>query len=157
MGRITLVSILEDLDRIYNPKYEDVYNAIDDGHRPFIFFDGSRDNYSGLKLSLQGKTTDDAKELYTLLGDWLKSKNVPFKVGTSRLINSKNVEQRTKLMTIYVPNNEDITDFMEQVYTRVRSYKGWHDIPLKNLYQHYAGAVYYRNDRDENDEYIPAS
>ena len=133
-----------------------ISDIIDAGRVYFIPFRG-RPSESGWKLSLQGKTTDDAKELYKLLGSWLNSNNVAYKIGTSKLINqTQRKEQQTKLLTIYVPDDEDLMDFAEKVYKKVKRYKGWYNIKTPTSYKHYAGAVFYRNDRDSSGKYIPA-
>jgi hypothetical protein len=144
---IKLSSMLNESDNF-------VYKVIDFGKIYFLPFNG-RPSSNGWKLSLQGKTTDDAKQLYDLLGSWLQSNNIPFKVGTVKLINNaKRPEQRTKLLTIYVPDGEDLYEFMERVYKKVKSYKGWHNIKPPRGYEHYAGPIFFRNDRDEEGNYV---
>jgi hypothetical protein len=123
--------------------------------RPFISFHSDAVTSDGWKLSIQGKSIEDAVYLLDTLKDFLYEVNAPFKVGTQNLIDRKS-EQSTKLMTVYIPNGVDVMDFAEAVYSRILSYKGWYDVKSKDGYRHYAGGVFFRNDRDTNGVYIPA-
>ena len=67
-----------------------------------------------------------------------------------------NNQQSTKLMTIYIPNSLDVLFFAELVYRAIPNYKGWYDIKTPSAYEHYAGGIFFRNDRDANGIYIPA-
>jgi len=118
-------------------------------------FNSSENTDTGYKLSLQGKSTKDAAELYSLLKDYLYRNNIPFKVATCMRTESDNKEQRRKVMTIYIPNQMNVYDVAEEVYTLSMSYKGWHDIKTPTSYEHYAGCVFVGNDR-VNGQYIPA-
>lgn len=135
--------------------YSRLHTALREGTRPFITFQSTADTSEGWKLSLQGKTVEDAIYLFDSLNEFLKDNNIPFKMGTQNLI-SRNTEQSTKLMTVYVPNGINVKDLAEEVYSRISTYKGWYDIKTKEGYNHYAGAVFYRNDRNANGVYIPA-
>ena len=50
----------------------------------------------------------------------------------------------------------DYLEVAEAIYTLIKDYKGWHNIKTPTSYKHYAGAVFYRNDRNEYGDYIPA-
>lgn len=115
-----------------------VYTATDKGH----------------KLSLQGKTIEDSVSLYRALYVHLNRKGVPFKVGTLRRTYLKG-EQSNKLMTIYCPDDMDINELAEFVYSKTMDYKGWYDIKTPTSYKHYAGCVFIGNDRDSSGVYIP--
>ena len=128
----------------------------------------SKASSNGWKLSLQGKSLDDSLFLWDRLHNTLDELNVPYKMGTAKrlgLINSDNSNRRQqgyKIMTIYIPNylsadEETVKVFAELIYSKIRDYKGWHDIHTPTSYQHYAGGVFYRNDRNEGGEYIPAN
>ena len=110
----------------------------------------------GFKLSLQGKGVQDAIFLYRRLIHLLYGSDVPFKVGTARRFALEDQEQSKKVMTIYVPDHMDHIEFAELVYARIMDYKGWYDIKVPTSYEHYAGGIYYRCDRDERGIYIPA-
>jgi hypothetical protein len=122
----------------------------------FIQIHGDSTMYQGNKVSIQGKTIDDAMYLYDNLIALLGSTKSNFKFGTNILINCDNEEQKTKLLTIYVPDNVDTKSFAELVYLNIKDYEGGEDIPTKKSYTHYKNAIYYRNDRDEDGNYIPA-
>ena len=111
---------------------------------------------NGNKLSLQGKSTEDAALLYELLHPYLYANNIPFKVATCQRTQNKNMgEQRNKVVTIYIPNEMDVTEVAEQVYSLTMNYKGWYNIKTPTSYQHYAGCVFVGNDR-QNGAYVPA-
>ena len=112
---------------------------------------------NGWKLSLQGKTVDDVIELATLLVPFLEQNELSFKLATQLLIDYKHPQQSHKLMTIYVPSTFDIKDIAETVYKLTKTYNGWHDIKTPESYEHYAGCVNFRNDRDDTGNYIPAN
>ncbi len=110
----------------------------------------------GWKLSLQGKSIEDSYNLYELLREYLSENMISFKVATSKRFGHSDMEQSKKAMTIYIPNNLNIYDVCEDVYTLTKNYKGWHDIKTPTSYEHYSGCVFYRNDRDNNGNYIKA-
>jgi len=123
---------------------------------------------NGWKLSIQGKSLDDSLFLWDRLNSMFDEMSIPYKMGTAKrlgLINNEDSnkrEQGHKIMTIYIPNiysetEANIMSFAEEVYSKIRDYKGWYDIKLPTSYKHYAGGVYYRNDRNENGEYISAN
>lgn len=120
-------------------------------------FNTSANTSDGNKLSLQGKSTKDAAELYGLLRDYLYENNIPFKVATCCRTESKTLgEQARKVLTIYVPNEMDVNEIAEAVYTLTMPYKGWYDVKTPKSYTHYAGCVFIGNDR-KNGAYVPAS
>ena len=123
---------------------------------------------NGWKLSIQGKTKEDSLFLWDRLHSMLEKMNVPYKMGTAKrlgLIDNdswKKREQGHKIMTIYIPNEysksmDEVYAFAEQIYSQIMSYTGWHDVKSPSSYEHYAGGVYIRNDRNSNGEYIAAN
>jgi len=129
--------------------------------RGYDFFHNGKDASNGLKISIAGKKIEDVFEIYDRLYNWLLSKGITFKIATNKRVTIPNSEQSKKLLTIYVPNeysDEDFQNLLAEIETRLSGYKGWHDIKLPlNLYQVYSGGIQFRNDRDENGEYIPAN
>lgn len=123
----------------------------------FEHYNGSADVSNGWKLSIQGKTVQDATFLYEALRGLLFASKASFKIGTKKLIDKKHPQQSTKLMTIYIPNGVEVKSFAELVYLNIMDYKGGQDIKTPQSYEHYANAIYFRNDRNESGEYIPAN
>jgi hypothetical protein len=128
----------------------------------------SKSASNGWKLSIQGKSLDDSLFLWDRLHTMFEEMSIPYKMGTAKrlnlITNRDNIkrEQGYKIMTIYIPNiysetEDNLMTFAEEVYSKIRDYKGWHDIKLPTSYKHYAGGVFYRNDRNENGEYISAN
>ena len=117
----------------------------------------SSDN--GWKISIQGKTINDSIFLYERLSSFLMDNNVPFKVATINRYELRRVrkEQSHKAMTIYCPDGMDFNTLCENIYNLIIDYKGWQDIKTPTSYEHYAGGLFIRNDRDENGKYIPAN
>lgn len=113
---------------------------------------------NGWKISIQGKTVTDSIFLYERLSSWLIGLDIPFKVATINRysLRNNNKEQSFKAMTIYCPNGVDINWLCEEVYSSITDYKGWRDIKTPTGYEHYAGGLFFRNDRNENGVYIPA-
>lgn len=136
---------------------EEFREALENSSNYFIQHYGGAAFSDGWKLSIQGNTLEDAVYLYDRLVAFLAATNVSFKFGTKRLINCDTEEQRTKLLTVYIPNGVDPKSFAELVYLNIKDYEGGEDIVPKNLYTHYKNAIYFRNDRDEYGEYVSAS
>lgn len=67
----------------------------------FLQINGVASFYQGWKLSIQGKTLDDAMYLYKSLIELLMVTKSSFKFGTQKLIDYKHPQQSTKLLTIY--------------------------------------------------------
>ncbi len=125
----------------------------------FIQYKGMAKISAGNKLSIQGKTLDDALELAKRLTPLMNASHCTFKFGTQKLISSQNTEQSTKLLTIYIPDGVDPKSFAELVSLNLKMYKGGEGIPPKLGYEYYEnkyskGAIYYRNDRDSEGNYI---
>lgn len=120
----------------------------------FEYHKGLARTDDGWKLSIQGKTMDDSAYLYEHLTPFLITVNASFKFGTQRLLTTNTEEQRTKLLTIYIPNGVDAASFAELVYQIIKDYEGGEDILPKRSYTHYKNAIYFRNDRDQYGEYI---
>ena len=123
--------------------------------RSDIMFNSETSTSDGWKISIQGKCVEDAVFLFNALDSFLRYNEIPFKVATKKRLSSGNVEQSRKAMTIYCPNNLDVSILAEDVYGLITSYKGWYDVKTPTSYSHYAGGLFIRNDRI-NGQYIPA-
>ena len=120
-----------------------------------LMFNADTNTSDGWKISIQGKCVEDAVFLFNALDSFLRSNGIPFKVATKKRLSSSNIEQSRKAMTIYCPNNLDVSLLSEDVYNLIVSYKGWYDVKTPTSYSHYAGGLFIRNDR-VNGQYIPA-
>ncbi|MDC7249161.1 MAG: hypothetical protein PQJ49_04505 [Sphaerochaetaceae bacterium] len=138
-------------------KVEELREHLNTSNGYFIQFFGQADITDGFKLSIQGNTIDDACYLYENLLPLLVATKASFKVGTQRLINCDHEQQKHKLMTIYLPNKVEVRSFAELVYLNIKDYQGGDDVKQPESYNHYANAIYYRNDRNEDGTYIPAN
>lgn len=125
--------------------------------RFFVQFEGKADITDGFKLSIQGETLDDAMFLYEKLIGFLMITKCWFKFATKRLINYDHAQQSHKLLTIYIPNGVEAKSFAELVYLHIKDYKGGDNVAKPDSYEHYKNAIYFRNDRDENGNYITAN
>lgn len=134
-----------------------LYKSLVRSKLPDIMFNYSVSTRNGNKISIQGKSINDSKFLYDRLFKYLDHNKIPFKIATNTRYMSKHKEQRYKAMTIYCPDNYDFQTLCEDVYTRIIDYKGWYDIKTPKSYKPYAGGVFFRNDRDEYGNYIPAN
>jgi hypothetical protein len=123
----------------------------------FIYYKGTANHKDGWKLSIQGKTVEDAAELYDRLISLLMITKCSFKFGTKRFINYDDSLQSNKLLTVYIPNGVDPKSFAELVYLHLENYNGHEGLGQPNSYTHYKGPIYYRNDRDEDGHYISAN
>lgn len=125
----------------------------------FLQFNGKESVTDGWKLSIQGKTLDDSVYLAENLIDLLFNKEASFKFGTQKLIDLKHPQQSTKLLTIYIPNKADPKVFSELVKNEILDYKGAEGINTPESYNTYSKelGIYYRNDRDEEGNYIAAN
>lgn len=132
-------------------------NILETSNRYFEQFNGYANVTDGWKLSIQGKSIEDAMFLYSRLVSLLKASQASYKIGTLKLINGTHPQQRHKLMTIYIPNGVDAKSFAELVYLNINDYKGGQDIKCPTSYEHYANAIYFRNDRDEDGNYVKAN
>jgi hypothetical protein len=121
-----------------------------------IHFDGESSK-NGYKISIVGKSMDDVLDLYNRLHKWLSLKNIAHKIATKKRIEHSDYEQSKKLVTIYVPDSMNIFELMVKVEVLLKGYDGWHDIklPFKG-YEHFSNAIFFRNDRDQYGNYIPA-
>lgn len=136
---------------------EDIRSVLTENLGYFVTHYGDAEISDGWKLSIQGETLDDAEFLYQNLIGFLMISKCSFKFGTNKLINCGHTQQSKKLLTIYIPNGVDVKSFAELVYLHIPDYMGGYNVPAPESYTHYKNAIYYRNDRDENGEYIPAN
>lgn len=118
-----------------------------------------RSSKQGSKLSIQGRTLEDAIQAYGILQNYLMDNSIAHKVGTLKRITHPNPIQSKKIITIYIPDDENPSEIAEEVYWRLHKggYKGWYNIKDPPSYDHYAGAVWMRNDKDDQGRYIPAN
>lgn len=121
-------------------------------------FNTSSTTDNGMKISIQGKSIEDSIFLFSKLKDYLYSNDIPFKVVTSKRYDLRDVnkEQSYKAMTIYNVDGSDFFTVCEDIYSLLIDYKGWFDIKTPTNYNHYAGGLFFRNDRDEYGNYIPS-
>ena len=122
-------------------------------------FNSSARTDNGMKISIQGKCIEDSVELFNLLSEYLYSNNVPFKIATSKRYSliKESKEQSHKAMTIYCVDGSDFFQLCEDIYSLTLGYKGWKDIKTPSSYEHYAGGLFFRNDRDVNGLYLPSN
>ena len=122
-------------------------------------FNSSATTDNGMKISIQGKSIEDSIFLFERLSGYLYSNDIPFKVATSRRFDlaDTNKEQSHKAMTIYCVDGSDFSQLCEDVYSLTLDYKGWQDVKTPTSYEHYAGGLFFRNDRNANGIYIPAN
>ena len=126
----------------------------------FNYYNKNSDN--GFKISLQGKEPNDAVFLVSVLYEYLKNKEISYKVATKRRFNSinnkeVNSEQAFKAMTIYIPNEYDVLDVCREIKELLVDYTGCEGINNPQSYKKFSYGIYYRNDRDENGRYIKAN
>ena len=135
---------------------ENYSNLFDRARKYDISFPGDPSK-NGWKLSIVGKSKKDAEFLYNKLHKWLSIKNIAHKFATGKRVDHKNQEQSKKLATIYVPDGTDHLKLAGKIENLLKGYKGWQDIklPFKG-YEHYSNGIFFRNDRDESGNYIPA-
>lgn len=135
-------------------KVEDFKELIQISPSYFEQINGDATVHQGWKLSIQGKTLEDILYLFENLINFLVISKCSFKFATKKLLTCEREEQRTKLLTVYIPDNVDAKSFAELVYLHIEDYAGGEGVIPKKGYEHYKNAIYYRNDRDENGEYI---
>ena len=123
-------------------------------------FDFLSDISAGWKISIQGKTRDDIVFLWERISDFLKENKINFKVATQKRLDLQQSTdlyrkgQGFKVFTIYCSSEVDVHELAEAVYSLTMDYKGWYDIPIPKMYEHYAGGLYIRNDRDKSGRYV---
>lgn len=139
----------EDFDYLFENSYKYFYQVY-----------GAEPHSDGWKLSIQGNTKEDVKYLVDHISPYLEDiVGCTYKIATGNLIDyqGKNVQQKHKLMTIYIPNNRDVQEFAEAVDSLIPNYIGGHTVEHPTSYNQYNKNIYYRNDRDENGMYIRAN
>lgn len=124
------------------------------------YYNKNMDN--GFKISLQGKTPSDAIYLISILYEYLKDKEISYKVATKKrfdLVNDPeiNSEQAFKAMTVYIPNEYDVLDICRDIQSLLIDYTGWEGVNDPTSYTKFSNGIYHRNDRDENGHYIAAN
>lgn len=134
----------------------DFIKALEVSSDAFIQCNGEADWKDGWKVSIQGRTLEDSEFLFDRLVGLMFNTKASFKFGTKLLIDAKNEEQSTKLLTIYLPNGVDPKSYCELVRLNLIGYEGAKDIPEKRSYTKYSEGIFYRNDRTSEGTYIPA-
>lgn len=124
---------------------------------------------SDWKISIQGNDVEDSIELYDLLIEYFDEKQVYFKVATATRFNAINIEPRNekeafmlkeqskKAMTVYCPKNIEIIELCKEVKKRLITYKGFVGVSDPTSYKKYSEGIYYRNDRDEDGNYVASN
>ena len=135
----------------------DLKETLETYPRYFLQIYGTEKYDNGFKLSIQGTTLYDSEYLIDNVVPFLLENEITFKLATKRLIEHDNPIQSKKLLTIYAPNHVPITEFAEIVYKLMKDYTGGETVKQPESYAHYNNAIYYRNDRDENGQYIRAN
>lgn len=110
--------------------------------------------YAGWKITIVGNSVDDALYLYDNLGKYLYDIHQPFKIGTKKLIRSKNKEQSHKLLTIYVMKLNDVEMLYDDICIFLRKYACGYKLKYST---HVVGPIWKRIDRDKDGNYIPAN
>lgn len=138
---------------------EELKKSLEEHKGYFVQVMGDASITDGWKLSIQGKTVDDACYLAQNLFGLLYMAKASFKFGTKSLIDLKHPQQSTKLLTIYIPNGVDAKSFAELVRLNLLDYKGAEGIDTPENYNVYSKelGIYFRNDRDKDGNYIPAN
>ena len=128
--------------RIFESRYDTQYNGL------------SSEN--GWKLSILGKSIEDRDFLKRHLEPYLIKNKISHKIANDTRINHPDKIQSKKLLTIYVPDSLNYKSLAEHLLKFLKKYKGWHNIKTPNGYEHYANGIFFRNDRDDYGNYIPA-
>lgn len=136
---------------------KELRKALEESYDFFIQHNGQANVTEGWKISIQGNTLDDAEYLYENLIPLLVVTKASFKFATKRLIEYGHPQQSHKILTIYIPNKVDAESFCALVLLNIGDYTGGDNVAPPTSYKHYANAIYFRNDRDENGEYISAN
>ena len=123
----------------------------------FIQYNGNSSVTDGWKLSIQGNTLDDSIELFESLIQIMANLDLSFKFGTQKLIDFKHPQQSHKLLTVYIPNKYNVFDIADILYDEIKNYRGGDTVKCPTSYKHFKGAIYYRNDRDKDGNYISAN
>lgn len=130
-----------------------------------IYFHRYTNHDNGWKLSIQGKDIHDSIHMFDHITPWLYKRKISHKIGTSKRYSvrdrnkhASDFEQSFKTLTIYCPNDIEITDLAKDVYQLLidSDYRGWEDVQHPTSYTLFAEGLYYRNDRDEDGKYIRA-
>lgn len=132
-----------------------VKEMIEKGRYPFfqvVPVDNEK-NYAGWKFTVTGNTVEDAIYLYNNVGKYLRKINVPFKIGTSRLIKSAKPEQAHKLLTIYIMKDTKVDYLLDDLKHYLKNYKCNYKLKYS---EHVSGPIWKRHDRDEYGNYVPA-
>lgn len=139
--------------------YKELKNVLSTYPLYFLQVHGNTEHYDGWKLSIQGKTLDDVVFLAEKLQKLLDYTDATYKYGTQKLIDYKHPQQSTKLLTIYIPNSMNVNEYAKLVETELRGYTGAEGIETPQSYTPFSKelGIYYRNDRTECGEYIPAN
>lgn len=132
-----------------------VENFIKKGTKYFIQPIGlNKNEYAGWKYTIVGDNLEDALFLYNNVGKYLKKIDIPFKMGTKKLIECDDEEQSKKLMTIYIKKDTKFEYLLDDLKYYL---KGYNPKAKLKWSEHVYGPIYKRKDTNENGEYIPAN
>jgi hypothetical protein len=121
---------------------------------PFVQIEGSTNFSEGWKVSIQGKTVEDAIYLIDRLVILFGVTRVFYKIGTQALINCSNPEQTTKLITVYLPKGVAPESYCELIRNCIPDYTGADTIGEKVGYTKHSPGIFFRNDRDSSGNYV---
>lgn len=151
----------------YQTKREDLLWFLNEGFRSDlpIFFYNDNDHDDGWKLSIQAKSVEDSIFFIDNLYSWLQDNRISHKIATikryTKYRNNPKVdpEQSYKGITIYCPNQLDVVELGKEIHAILKAagFNGWDGVNAPKKYTLIADGVYYRNDRDENKQYIKAN
>jgi hypothetical protein len=96
-----------DLNEVSNEYLKNAYDSTD-----FYSFTTSQPNYSGWKIYIYAENYKDVIEILQTSGDYIKSTNYPFKVGTNQGLNKKT----GKGVIMYIPYSEVVNKTFKQVF-----------------------------------------
>ena len=136
----------------------DTFGLYDLQHTPDP--DPSTDN--GWKISIQGRSTDDSRELVARLAPFLIEQVICFKVATAKRYALQQDdradlrEQGTKAMTIYCPDSVNFDQLCQCLRDKLIGYTGGSDIQTQASYQRYADGMFIRCAKDADGQYISA-
>lgn len=153
---------------LYQNKREDLIWYLEEGLRSDlkVYFREQRKFDKGWKLSIQGCSVEDSIFFIDHLYSWFQDEHISSKIATTKRYKLKErkenvqyyTEQSHKALTIYCPNDMDVIELGNIIYEKLSAagYTGWDDVPAPSGYTLIKGGVYFRNDRNENGEYIKA-
>jgi hypothetical protein len=109
----TIVDLWDDYNlKVISNEYLKHVNDSND----FYSFTTQQPNYSGWKIYIYAENYKDNIDILQNVGDYIKSINYPFKVGTNQGLNKKN----GKGVIIYIPYDEVINKTFKSVFEQLK-------------------------------------